>query len=268
METSGIASTTEKKKAVRGRPKKGATTGSAAAGDSPVKTLRVPSRKTTIKSTLWAYHVHQVYKELVPARLLEDAVIDAFNAFVDRLASHEDCLETYVPAKGARYRQGLVYETLNFRTYMEGDIPGFFKDEGEVWRRPEVKEKHKRIVEDIKAAYKVLYDLVKAELVPELAKKKHEERVKRWVPRLRKTIEETERAMEYEKTRYEQMLERMKEVHEIRMQDYQRILQDNISELAKLLTSTSSCAHCKSVQGACTCKMVEVATGEPVVADS
>jgi hypothetical protein len=241
---------------------------SATVPDPAAKILRVPSRTTSIKSTLWAYHVHQVYKELIPTHLLADAVIDAFNGFVERLAQYDDCLETYVPGKRSRYQQGLVYEKMGFRTYLEGDIPGFFKDEGEVWRRPELKEKHKRIVDDIKAAYKVLYDLVKADLVPALAKKEHEVRMKWWIPRLRKAINETERAMEYETSRYEQAIQRAQEVHEMRMRDYERILQDNIAELAKYLTSTSSCGYCRSVQGNCTCKMVEVATGLPVSNDS
>lgn len=239
---------------VRGRAKK------AAVLDPAVKVLRVPPAKTTVKSTLWARHVHQVYKELIPSHLTLDVVIDAYNAFVDRLASHEDSLETYVPAKSRRYRQGLIYEKLSFRTYMNGDIPGFFKNENEVWRQPELKEAHIRIVDDIKAAYKVLYDLVKDSLVPALQKKDHEERVKKYVPRLRTTIEDMERSMENEKARHEQALQKMKETHETRMQDYQRMLQDTIAELAKLLGSTRSCYHCGCIQGECSCVMVEVAT--------
>ena len=142
--------------------------------------------------------------------------------------------------------------------------PGYFKNENEVWRQPALKEQHKRIVEDIKASYKFLYDLVKADLVPALQKKEHEERVKRWIPRIRKTIEEVEQAMEAEKERYERLLARVQENHELRMQDFQRVLQDNIAELAKLLGSTRSCDHCHAVQETCTCVMVEVATGKQV----
>lgn len=257
---STATATLEGNKPKRGRAKKTTV-------DPAVKVLRVPPAKTTVKSTLWARHVYQVYQELIPSHLIVEAVIDAYNAFVDRLASHNDLLETYVPAKSQKYRQGLLYEKLTFKRYLDGSIPGYFKNENEVWRHPALKEEHTRIVEDIKAGYMVLYDLVKDDLVPALKKKEHEERVKKWVPRLRKTIEDVERAMELEKTRYERLLAREQENHELRMQDYQRMLQENIAELAKLLGSTRSCGHCRGVQEECSCVMVEVATGTRVERD-
>ena len=223
-----------KKKPARGRAKKGVVQ------DPNAKVLRVPSAKTTVKSTLWARHVYLVYHELIPSHLASDAVIDAYNTFVDRLAAHDDILETYLPPRSMRYRQGLVHESLSFTRYLDGSIPGFFKNENGVWRQPELKEAHKRIVEDIKAFYKVLYDLVKDDLVPALKKKEHEEKVKKLVPRLRKMIEDVERAMEGEKVRHERALEREQEEHEMRMQNYQRILQDNIQELATLRGSATN----------------------------
>ena len=217
-----------KKKPARGRAKK------AAVQDPHVKVLRVPPAKTAVKSTLWARHVYLLYQELISSHLTSDAVIDAYNAFVDRLAAHDDILETYLPPRSMRYRQGLVYESLSFQRYLDGSIPGFFKNENEVWRHPQLKEAHKQIVEDMKSAYKVLYDLVKDDLIPALKRKEQEEKVKKWVPRLRKTIEDVERAMEGEKVRHERAMVKELEEHEIRMQHYQRILQDNIQELATL----------------------------------
>ena len=229
MESAAAMTTVEEqKKPARGRAKK------AAAQDSNAKVLRVPSAKTAVKSTLWARHVYLVYHELIPSHLTSDAVIDAYHAFVDRLAAHEDILETYLPPRSMRYRQGLIHESLSFQRYLDGSIPGFFKNENLVWRHPELKEAHKGIVDDIKAAYKVLYDLVKDDLVPALKKKEHEEHVKKMMPRLRRAIEDVERAMEGEKARHARALEREHEEHETRMQDYQRILQDNIQDLAKL----------------------------------
>lgn len=251
-------STAESKKPKRGRAKK------SAAADENTKVLRVPAAKTTVTSTRWARHVYQIYKELIPSHLELDPVIDAYNAFVDCLASHDDVLETYIPTKSQRYNQGLLCEKLTFERYMDGTIPGYFKNENEVWRQPALKEQHRRIVEDIKASYKVLYDLVKADLVPALQKKEHDERVKKWVPRIRKNIEDVERAIEDEKKRHEHWLVRENENHELRMQDYQRMLQDNIAELAKLLGSTRSCSHCHAVEEECACVMVEVATGKRV----
>jgi len=217
-----------KKKPARGRAKKGAVQ------DPNAKILRVPAAKTAVQSTLWARHVYLVYQELISSHLTSDAVIDAYNAFVDRLAAHDDVLATYLPPRSMRYRQGLVHESLSFQRYLDGSIPGFFKNENLVWRHPELKEAHKVIVDDIKAAYKGLYDLVKEDLVPALKKKEHEEKVKKMMPRLRRAIEDVERAMEGEKARHARALEREHEEHETRMQDYQRILQDNIQDLAKL----------------------------------
>jgi Mg2+ and Co2+ transporter CorA len=224
----------EHKKPIRGRGKK------AVANAPHVKVLRVPPAKKNVKSTLWARHVYQVYQELIPVHLTSEEFIDAFNSFVDRLASYDEFLETYIPTKSMRYRQGLMYETLTFQRYLDGSIPGFFKNENEVWRHPDLKETHKRIVDDIKTVYKVLYDIVKDDLVPALKKKEHEEKVKKWVPRIRRTIEDVERAMEGEKARHERAIVREQEEHEMRMQDYQRILQDNIQELATLRGSTTN----------------------------
>lgn len=232
------ATATKTKKA----PRKGKKTSVANADAEPTLILRIPSLKTDIRSTLWARHVYQVYHELIPSHLTSEPVIKAYNAFVDCLASHHELLETFIPRKSERYQQGLVFEKLTFQRYMDGSIPGRFKNENELWRQPALIEEHKRIVEDIKAAYKVLYDLVKGDLVPILRKKQQEENVKKRIPIVRGEIECVERTMEQERKRHERALAHEQAIHANRMKDYQEMLQRNVSELRELLTPTDSCA--------------------------
>jgi hypothetical protein len=188
------------------------------------KACRVPKLRTPHKSTLWALHIYQIIKEFAPILLEQEAVIDAYNVFVDRLLTHDDILETYVPSRSLKYRSGIIYEKLTFKRYLDGNIPGHFKDENDLWRFPELKEKHARIVEDIKSAYKPLYDLFKREVVPQIEKKLHEERVKRSSPGMRRDIEAVQTAIQLEEQRHKNAIER-----------YHELLSDKIQELKELL---------------------------------
>jgi len=200
-----------------------------------VKKMYVPHARLNESSRPWARHVYLIIREFAPSLLKEEAVIDAYNAFAERLEKYEGVLVTYVPARHSRYKQGIVFESLTFHRYLDGAIPGYFRDETELWRRPELKQVHAAIIEDIKNAYKPLYDLFKRVVVPPMEKKYHDEHVKARAPRIRTDIEGWERAMDHEKTRHERAVEYEEKRHKETMERYHEVLHQNIQDLHTLL---------------------------------
>jgi hypothetical protein len=184
---------------------------------------KVPSLRTSPKSTLWARHVYLIINEFAPQLLEKQEVVDAFHAFVAELEKHDSILETYVPGKRMKYLQGIVYEKLIFKRYMDGSIPGKFKNEDQIWRHPELKETHQRITEEIKQAYLPLYELIKRDVVPLMEKKIHEEEQKRRVPSLRNEINV-----------YLHYLKKEEERHKDAMESIQTMLSHKIEELRVL----------------------------------
>ena len=216
MSTESATAITASEKKRRGRAKK--------VDDLNVKACRVPSLRTEIKSTLWARYVHSIIEEFEPALLLREEVIDAYNAFVDCLAKHNDVFESWVPSKTYRYKVGIVYEKLTFDRYMDESIPGRFKNEDHVWRREELREEHKNIVREMKEAYKPLYDLIKRDVIPPLEKMVHEIRVKRWAPSYKRDIEDIQRYITKEEER-----------HQAAMDHLHMILNNKINDLRQLM---------------------------------
>jgi hypothetical protein len=151
-------------------------------------------------------------------------VIDAYNAFVDCLAKHNDIFESYVPGKRYRYTTGFLYDKLLFDRYMDGNIPGRFKDEDQLWRRKELHPHHVTIVNEMKQAYRPLYDLCKRDVIPPLEKLVHDEKVKRWAPSYKKDIETVQ-----------QTITREEERHQNTMDHLHMILSNKINDLRTLV---------------------------------
>lgn len=227
--TSIIQETTPAKR--KGRAKKAAAT----AENPPVKACRVPTLRTEIKSTLWAHHVHSIIKEFAPDLLKREDVIDAFNSFVDCLAKYDNDFESYIPTKRKRYHVGFIYEKLKFQRYLDENIPGQFKNEDQVWRNRQLSSVHAHIIQDILETYKVLYDLVKRDVLPPLERIIHEEQVKRLAPIYRRDIEAYQTHMTKEEKRHEQTIASENERHKDVMDYLHKAMSHKIEDLRALM---------------------------------
>jgi hypothetical protein len=199
-----------------------------------VKACRVPSLQTQVKSTLWARHVHNIVKEFAPDLLKREDVIDAYNAFVDCLAKYEDVFVSYVPSKRNYYHVGIIYEKLKFQRYLDENIPAHFKNEDDVWRNKQLSKVHSDIIQDMLQTYKVLYDLIKRDIIPPLEKTIQDIRVKRLTPIYRRDIENYQNHMTKEEYRHEQTIASENERHKDVMDYLHRALSDKIEDLRAL----------------------------------
>jgi hypothetical protein len=213
----------------KGRAKK------ATAENPAVKACRVPSLRTEMKSTLWAHHVHSIIKEFAPDSLKRDDVVDAFNAFVDCLAKHDDVFESYVPSKRKRYLVGFIYEKLKYQRYLDENIPARFKNEDQLWRNHQLSKVHNEIIQEMLQTYKVLYDLIKRDVIPPLEKVIHEEQVKRMGPIYRRDIEAYQTHMTKEEQRHEQTIASENERHKDIMDYLHKAMSHKIEDLRALM---------------------------------
>lgn len=226
---SNIQETTPAKR--KGRAKKVTAT----AENPPVKACRVPTLRTEIKSTLWARHVYTIIHEFAPDLLKREDVIDAFNSFVDCLAKHNDVFESYIPSKRKRYQVGILYEKMKFQRYLDENIPARFKNEDEVWRNRQLSSVHQEIIREILQIYKVLYDLIKRDVLPPLERIIHEEQVKRLAPIYRRDIEAYQTHMTKEEHRHEQTIASENERHKDVMDYLHKAMSHKIEDLRELM---------------------------------
>jgi hypothetical protein len=123
----------------------------------------IPAPRAAIRSTHWARHIYTMIKEANPALLQRDDIRDAYNHLVNFLILQRDSVITYPPAAHAKYRAGIQYDTLqsfsNSRTI--NLLPGQYAYGAEQFRA---------IVSTIYDAYLPLYQLIKDEVVPYMAR--------------------------------------------------------------------------------------------------
>jgi hypothetical protein len=123
----------------------------------------VPAPRAAIRSTHWARHIYNMIKEANPALLQRDDIRDAYNHLVNCLILQRDSVISYSPLSYAKYRQGIQFDSLqsfsNSRTV--NMLPGQYAYSAEQYRT---------IVADIYAAYEPLYQLIKDEVVPYMAR--------------------------------------------------------------------------------------------------
>jgi len=186
----------------------------------------VPNPRKSPKSTLWARHVYLIIKEMAPALLEKEEVIVAFNNFVDCLAKYDHILETHIPGKRMKYRQGIIYDTLTIKRYSDGTIPGEFKNADDIWRHPEIKEEHNRILEDIKQGYKPLYDLIKRDIVPKVEIELHTCKMNYSMPLIKKDIENLQTSLELENDRHNRTIKHLQESLYNKLEDLRVLTED------------------------------------------
>uniref|UniRef100_A0A6C0KR55 Uncharacterized protein n=1 Tax=viral metagenome TaxID=1070528 RepID=A0A6C0KR55_9ZZZZ len=172
--------------------------GKKKAKKDPNASCRIPNLRTSPRSTRWARHVHTIVKTFAPALLENKDVIAAFNQFVDTLAKYDTIIETYLPGRSNRYE---LYENIVLQeyTYPHDYAPIRF------FSGPTAEER-KKITNDIKEAYTVLYNHIKNDVVPPLRHTLHRERVQKMTPLIQRDIEMLKERIEVEKVNHERML--------------------------------------------------------------
>ena len=154
--------------------------------------FKVPVR--TRKSTKWAIYIYDMIKEAKPELLSVDLVRDAYNNLVDCLIKYENTLETSVPNKYYKYSKdgnGIVPKSDHYSDLM--GIPGHWSYTWQQKNDPIIKEQIKKDSKDITDTYKVLYELIKRDIVPYMELKQHEIRSKKDIEYYHNQMEKLER---------------------------------------------------------------------------
>jgi len=185
---------------------------------------RVPALRTSIKSTLWARHIHIIIEEFAPELLKSNEVIIAYNNFVDCLAKYDDKISTYIPSKRSKYESGIKYDNIIYHRYNTGDPPIIFTLASDMYRNEKLQDECKQIIEEIKKAYKPLYDLIEKDVITKVDKKVRDDEIMKQAPTLRKQIEDIQTSIIQEEER-----------HKITIDQYQKRLSEKIEELRILL---------------------------------
>ena len=120
---------------------------------------KVPMQRAAIRSTHWARHIYFMIKEANPTLLQRDDIRDAYNHLVNCLILHCNSVVSYSPRSYSKYYQGIKFDTLQS-----------FSTSRTISLLPEQPAEQYRVIEDIYAAYEPLYQLIKDEVVPYMAR--------------------------------------------------------------------------------------------------
>jgi hypothetical protein len=163
--------------------------------------FKVPTR--TRKSTKWTIYIYDMIKEAKSELLSIDPVKNAYNNLVDCLIKYDDTLETWVPAKYAKYSKtgnGIILKNEYYSDLM--GIPGKWNYTWQQQNDPIIKEQIKKDSKDITDTYTVLYELIKRDIVPYMETKQWEISSKREVEQYHNQIEKLEKDIKF----YEQSI--------------------------------------------------------------
>jgi hypothetical protein len=153
--------------------------------------FKVPA-KAGPKSTKCVNHIYDMIKEGAPALLQRDDVRTAFNNFVDCLRKYDDTLESWAPAKYAKYTSGIMINESDKYSYLKG-LTCRFKGEYDSWRNADIKKKMVDDANDVLNTYRPLYELIKRDIVPYMEIKQHEIKSKKDIEYYHTQMEKLER---------------------------------------------------------------------------
>ena len=122
--------------------------------------------------TRWTRHIYDMISEGAPALLKRDDVKKAYNDLVECLNTYAGQLESWKPAKYARYTSGIKPDNSTYTIF--GSLPVRFLNEYDAWNKPDIKKKMQEDAVIIKEKYSVLYELIKRDVVHYMEKKQHE----------------------------------------------------------------------------------------------
>jgi hypothetical protein len=148
----------------------------------------------TRKVTKWTIYLYDMIKEAKPELLSVDLIKNAFNNLIDCLIKYEDKLETWTPAKYAKYSKtgnGIILKD-DYYSMLSG-IPGRWDYTWQQQNDPIIREQIKKDSKDIIDTYTILYELIKRDVVPYMETKQWEISSKREVEYYHTQIEKLER---------------------------------------------------------------------------
>jgi hypothetical protein len=152
--------------------------------------FKVPPKSGRVKSTKWCYHVYDIIKEAAPALLQREDVKNAYNSVIDCCLKYEGKLDTWIPTKYYRYINGIKVDDKSYG-YFKGLCIRFLNEYGHL--TPEVKAEFKTISDDILKEYRILYDLIKKDVVNYMEIKNHESKSKKDIEYYHNQMEKLER---------------------------------------------------------------------------
>ena len=152
--------------------------------------FKVPAKSGRHKSTKWCYHLYDMIKEAAPALLQREDVKTAYNNLIDCCSKYEDRLDTWIPTKYYRYISGIKIDDKGYG-YFKGLPIRFANEYG--YHTTEVKAEFKTISEDILKTHRVLYDLIKKDVVNYMEIKNYESKSKKDIEYYHNQMEKLER---------------------------------------------------------------------------
>lgn len=158
----------------------------------------------------WATHIYLLIKSCHPMFLKDDNVIDAYNAFVQRLTHYSTEIFTMIPYGPSRYHVGVIVEReVKTFTGEEKFCFGYGTSIRAINRT--TSQKMNEIEDDILAHYLPLYNLVSIKLVPWANQKYFQMKNTPLIARYKKHIQKIEIQMAKSTRMYEQTIQNCKQ---------------------------------------------------------
>jgi len=155
--------------------------------------FKVPPKKCIHESTPWALHVYNIISEAKPELLLRDDVKIAYNNFVDLLIRLDSAgVQSWIPDGAYKYKgiipvDGIINKSLPFSSeelinmdYIDKIVP-YLEEAANILDR------------EIIRVYSVLFELIKADVVPYIENKESEKIRNTKKAILRRTIKNIEK---------------------------------------------------------------------------
>lgn len=158
----------------------------------------------------WATHIYVLIKACHPMFLKDDNVIDAYNAFVQRLTHYSTEIFTMIPYGPSRYHVGVIVER-EVKTFTGEEKFSFGYGTSIRSINRTTSQKLNEIEADILTHYLPLYNLVSMKLVPWANQKYFQMRNTPLIARYKKHIQKIEIQMAKSTRMYEQTIQNCKQ---------------------------------------------------------
>lgn len=197
--------------------------------------LRVLKTAEHVPATLWTAHLHRMIKEANPALLKDPAVISAFHVLIEVLFKHQDHIHSFVPSANCKYLDGVNLDAhpedplrdiceVRWQSVSQCPETGRTVIRSRYYRSKEGQSTEEKAVRDeVIAVYRVLFDLVKGDVLPYMKRKMSEMMAKRQERRIQDYMERMDRQQiihEMEMKRRQEAMKAAEEIHEQRMNHF------------------------------------------------
>lgn len=142
--------------------------------EKPVeKRFNVPKKYVDSESVLfWGRHIYYAIKQFAPQLLKNEAVMNAYNAFVGAM-TRESATRFYIPMGKYRFLRGVNLDDYKDGIPIQVTVLNIEREPPSV-----IQERKKAILLKYNAAYRPLYDLIKRAIIPKIEQLLLERRTK------------------------------------------------------------------------------------------